>query len=906
MTPVRPQPPRIAQSLLMSVLPRGVRAALVADLADAYRAPNRRHPRRWYWGQVARAVWPPTLAALYIQQQPAESNMTPHIGSPLDSLFYDTRFALRGFRRRPFFTAMVVATLALGIGANATMFGVLDRLLLQPPMHIADAERVVMLHVTKRGEPWVQTTQPFVLRTIMKNGVADFADVAVATPTGVVRRQYYPIGRGSTASRVAGSLVSSNYFSVLGVHPALGRFFAADDDASNPAKIAVLGYGYWQRRYAGRIDALGQSIESGTSRYTIVGVAPKGFTGTETRDVDVWLPIGAADGLRFVKERDWKTSASSQWLLLIARLRPGASPERATAQATATYRNWIRSRVTNPSPERLARVDSQDIVLGSLVPGKSLWKWGMSGSDSTIRIIKLLGGVALMVMLIACANVANLLLVRSLGRRREIAVRLALGVSRRRLVGGLVVEGMVLSMGGAVGGVGIAALTSQFVRLWLIGDGAWTGGVVSPRVFAFTLVAGVVAGIATSLLPALHATRSDVASSLKAGASEGIVHRSRTRSVLLVLQAALAIVLLSGAGMFLRSLRNAASLDLGVDVEHTLIAQVNQSIIDLDAVESRRMFDRFAERVRTVPGVKETAVSVALPFSMSWGVRLSIPGRTLPTLQQQPVQYAVTPSYFDVLGIRLLSGRTLDQGDRAGAVPVALVNETMARFYWPNKSPIGACLRVGEDTMPCTTVVGVVANTNRQDLVEGLVPQIYRPLDQVPQAEVQSIVAFFGYTLIARARGDAASFVEPVRQAIQSVGPDVPYANVQTMRDLLGSHTRSWELGARVFTAFGALALVLAAIGLFSVVAFTIGQRMHEFGVRAALGAQRADILRLTLVRGIAPAAAGVILGIGLTLADPATLGVASAVMLSCAVVASFVPAWRATRVNPTIALRAD
>jgi ABC-type antimicrobial peptide transport system permease subunit len=290
-------------------------------------------------------------------------------------------------------------------------------------------------------------------------------------------------------------------------------------------------------------------------------------------------------------------------------------------------------------------------------------------------------------------------------------------------------------------------------------------------------------------------------------------------------------------------------------------------------------------------------------------------------LQETPKQYAVTPGYFDALGIRLVAGRTFTDADRMGTAPVTVINETIARFYFGGTNPVGACLKIEADTMPCTTVVGVVTNTRRQDLVEGPVPQLYRPLDQLPASVTDGTVSFFGYILVARTRGDASAFVEPLRRAMQSVGSQVPYARVQSMRAILGNKTRGWELGARVFTAFGALALLLAAVGLFSVVAFTIGQRMHEFGVRSALGAQASDLLRLTIVRGLTPAAVGIVVGILLSLAsgrfvgallfqvspsDPAVLAGASSVLFVAAVVASLVPAMRAVRVDPTIALRAD
>jgi predicted permease len=843
----------------------------------------------------------------------------------LDALWYDAHYALRGFRRRPGFTAVIVATLALGIGANTTMFGLLDRLLLEAPGHIADPDRVVLFNIRWPGLDGAQTSQPYAMRTVLAQQVSDFADVAAATPTAVVHRTYYPVGRGPTATRVAGALVDANYFSLLGVQPALGRFFLPDEETvARPQKLAVLGYGYWQRQYAGRRDVIGQTIDVGVSRYTIVGVTPAGFTGTEMRDVDVWLPIVAADGLRFDNSPDWTTSGGSQWLLILARLKPGARVERAEAQATVAFRNWERHRIATSrfsSPAALARVDSEFAVLGSIIPGKSPWKWGLSGSDSDVNISKLLGAVSLMVLLIACANVANLLLVRALGRRREIAVRLALGVSRRRLIEQLVTEGMLLAVMGAIGALIVTALATPLVRTWLIGEGAWSGGTINARVLAFNAGVALVTGIVTALVPALQTSRPDLTSALKSGSREGAIHRSRTRTGLLIMQAALAIVLLAGAGMFIRSLQKVAALDLGVEVDHVLVGQINHSVAGLSNEEAHRLYDQFAERTRTLPGVTASAVSVGLPFNLSWGARVSIPGRELPQKMQQTYQYAITPDYFKVMGIRLRSGRAFTTSDREGTAPVAIVNETMARRLWPNQSPIGACVRVGGDTMPCATVVGVVTNTRRQDLVEDAISQVYRPLDQLSPAITGNTVSFFGYTLVVRTSGDAANFAEPVRQTIQSVGASVPYANVQTIRSLLGRHTRAWELGARVFSAFGALALLLAAIGLFSVVAFTIGQRTHEFGVRAALGAQRGDLLRLGLVRGLAPAAAGVVIGVLVALAagrfvasllfdvsprDPMVLSLASGLLLVASIAAALVPAMRASRVDPTVALRAE
>jgi predicted permease len=839
-----------------------------------------------------------------------------------DELLRDVRFALRGMRRQPGFTLTVVVTLALGIGANATMFGLIDRLLLRPPPHVAEPDRLVLFNLQRARQGGVQTTQPYGMVTAMREQVSDFSSVSVSTPAATSRRQYFPLGRGPTGTRAAGVLVSGNYFTTLGVHPALGRFFLPDEESLQHAeKLAVIGYGFWQSHFSGRRDAIGAALDVGTAKYTVIGVTPRDFSGTELSDVDLWLPIEAADGLRFARGPGWATSADAQWLNVIARLAPGVTVQHAAAQATAAARGWMATHLTRPTPAQLAALDSEVVVLGSVLPSKSISGFGISAQSSEVKISKLLAAVAVMVLLLACANVANLLLLRALQRRREIAVRLALGVSRGRLIMQLLIEGMVLTFLGAAGALVVVAVASGVVRQWLLADLAWAGSGVDLRVLAFTAAVALLTGVTTSLVPALQASRPDLTGSLKAGVREGVTQRSRLRSMLLVTQAALAIVLLAGAGLFTRSLRNVNALDVGIDADHMLVGQINQNSTGLTNADARRLYDEFAERARALPGVKAAAVSVAMPFGLSWGATVSLLGQRVPNVASNPYQYAVTPDYFDALGMHLVAGREFTAADRFGTEPVVIVNQTMARLFWRDRSPIGQCLKVGADTMPCTTVVGVVNDTRRQDLVEGLISQIYRPLDQLPTSYTNSMVSFFGYTLVVGTRGSPDALVEPLRRTMQAVGSSVPYANVRTMRDVLGGQTRSWYLGARVFSAFGVLALVLAGIGLFSVVAFTVGQRRHEFGIRTALGARPGDLLRLTVTRGIAPVLVGIVAGVilalvagrfvesllfGVSARDPAVLGTASAALLVCAVVASLAPALRAARADPTIALRAD
>ena len=836
----------------------------------------------------------------------------------LESLRADTVSALRGFRARPGLVSVIVLVFALGLGANATMFGMLDRLLLRPPDRIADPGRVYDLGVRDLGEPWTQNTFSYAAYADFRDHVAGFADLAAATMAVTNQRKYFPLGRGAGAERVAGELVTGNFFRTLGVQPLIGRFFLPTDDSAGADRAAVIGYGFWRRHFGGRADAVGRPIEIGAARYTVVGVAPSGFTGVELPEVDVWLPVHVADGLRFDATPRWDKSRNAQWLRIVGRLRPGISASQARDQATSVYREMEEQRLAeHPEWSRWLHPDSESAVVTSIIPSKAV-----ADADGSVKIAVLLSAMAVVVLIIACANVANLLLVRALARRREIAVRLALGVGRGRLIRQLLVEGVILAGAGGAGALLIAFWGSRAIRSLLLGDAAWVGSGVDWRVFGFTAAAALLTGLVTGLAPALQAARTDLNTGLKQGgyANPGSGGFG-ARSVLLGTQSALALVLLAGAGLFVRSLENVAQLPFGVDVNRVLIAQMNAGSVGLAPVESRRLFLAFADRARAVPGISDAAVSLGLPFGLSWSTSIQVPGKPAPGLRQEPVQYAVTPGYFHTLGISLLEGREFTDADRAGTLPVALVNQTTADVYWPGENPVGQCARLGSDSAPCTTIVGVVSNTRRQQIVEGLVPQVYRPLAQRADSEADGTAAFFGYTLVVRGGGDVSHLAEPVRRALQGTDPLVPYVTVRPLADMVGAQTTTWRLGASVFSAFGGLALLLAAVGLYSVLSFGVAQRFREFGVRLALGARAPDLMRQTMAQGLVPVTAG--LGVGILLAllsaklvtsllfgvspqDPVVLGAVSAILLVAAGAASAAPAWRAARVDPAAALRIE
>ncbi|HVX40796.1 MAG TPA: ABC transporter permease [Gemmatimonadaceae bacterium] len=836
----------------------------------------------------------------------------------LDALEQDVRYALRGIRSRPAFAAAVAITMALGIGVDATMFGVLDRLLFRAPDGITQPDRVFQIETHALDQPWYNSSFSYA-------EYADFRDhPGGLEAVGVVQRpKDFPLGRGVTGTSVSGALASASFFTALGVHPALGRFFQPDEDDPNaPRNVAVIGYGFWRRHFAGSRAAIGSSLEIGAHDYRVVGVAPNGFNGIGLTDVDVWLPISAPSGFRFDNSDHWLTSHNSNYLSIVARTKPGVAPKLAAEQATAAYRASLRERIAeNPTAAKYIHPDSSVALLVSLIPGRVPAGMAVTVDRKSLEVARLIGLMAIVVLIIACANVGNLLLVRAFDRRREIAIRLALGVTRTRLAGQLFVEGVLLSLIGGIGALIMTALASGTVRVWLLGKGASSAGVVDGRMLAFTAIVTIATGVATSLVPVMQSAKADVNGALKSGVREGAARRSRTREALLVVQAALAIVLLAGAGLFVRSVQNVHALPLGIDVPHVVVADFDHRGVGMTNEQAQQLYEQMIARVGAVPGVRAAALSVGLPFALSWSTDIYVPGRTLPHTSQNPLQYAVTDGYFDALGIPTVMGRRFTASDARGAPSVAIINEAMAQLYWPTMNPVGQCARIGADTAPCTTIVGVVKNTRRQDLVEGLTPQIYRPIDQVPRESIDGTVSFFGYKMVVRTTGDAAQFVDAVRRAMQSTSSLVPYPNVRPMEDLLGRQMRAWELGARVFIAFGVLALLLAVVGLYSVSAFSVAQRTREFGVRSALGAQGVDLVRLTLTTSLRPVLTGLVAGVaiavlagrfveamlfGISARDPAVLGGVCAVLLVAGTAANLAPALRASRVDPAAALRAE
>jgi predicted permease len=529
-------------------------------------------------------------------------------------------------------------------------------------------------------------------------------------------------------------------------------------------------------------------------------------------------------------------------------------------------------------------------------------------------------GVAAVVLVVACANAGNLVLARTLRRRREVAVRLALGISRARLVRLLLAESVVLSLAGGVAGLLLAVGGGRILKAVLLPSGA----TISGRVLVLTGLAALVTGLLVGLVPALQGSRPDLTTALKAGAREGGTQRSRLRTTLTVVQAALSVVLLVGAGLFVRSLWNVRSLRLGVEPDRVLMvdlgeawatghADVAQSNEARAPVQMRDFFARALERVRAIPGVESASISNGTPFQSSVMFDLEVPGwDSIPKLPGGgPYVTSVSSDYFRTMGTRLVRGRLFTAEESATGERVAVVSETMARTLWFGQDPMGRCL-VMMRSSGCYSVVGVVEDTRRFQVVgEPAAMQYYVPLGQ----------DFRGAMLLIRSVGPRASMVETVRRELQRLDPGIGYISVRSPQDNVDWQVHPWRLGATMFVVFGALALLVAAIGLYSLIAYLVAQRTHEFGVRVALGARAADIARLVMGRGVGAAAAGVVIGVALALAlgrlvepllfetapyDAGVFFVVTATLLAFAVLASLVPTWRATRVDPVTALRSE
>lgn len=686
-------------------------------------------------------------------------------------------------------------------------------------------------------------------------------------------------------------------FPLLGVEPHRGRFYTADEDRPDDAvNVAVIDHGFWRSEYGGAADVLGRSVTIADVDYTIIGVAPPRFTGPELKPVSVWLPLST--GHRPI--RDWTTGWNARWLHVIARLRPGVSREAAATDATMAYRTVAEGH-NHPSSASAAEGTI------SLLP----LRYGLAGEEpAETSVARWLLGVAVVVLLIAAANVANLLLARMLRRRREVAVRLALGISHGRLVRLLLSESLLLAAAALAGALVLAYWGGQVVRVALLPDVQW-GPPLGGRSLLFAAGATLLTGLLIGVAPALRSRRHDLTRGLRTGAAETGGRRAGARAALTVVQAAFSLVLLVGAGLFVRSLWIVSRLDLGIDTHRVIAVSTT-----LDRETSQDVYLRQAlTRLRTHPGVEGAALALGTPLRGGFGVPVRVPGRdSIPTLPGGgPYITAGTAGYFATVGTDIVRGRGFEEGEGGSTEAVVVVNETMAGTLWPGEDALTKCLIIGGDDAPCARVVGIAENAHHSGIREELVMQYY-----IPYGQEQGICCA---QIVVRPRGDVMDFIRELRQVLHALHPGVRYVNMTPLQTVLDPEIRPWRLGATMFMIFGALALLIAAVGLYSVMAYGVTQRRAEIGVRMALGARTAGIVGMILRQGVTLVLIGVAIGAALVLAsghliepllfetdgrDVLVIGAAAAVLALAAVLASIVPAMRAGRTDPLSALRVE
>lgn len=818
----------------------------------------------------------------------------------IDRFRQDAVYAWRGFRRTPAFTATVVATLGLGIGVNAAMFSFVDHVFFRAPVGVVDPDDVRRLYIRMPRNVTATANGIFgnfnyARFSAVEQRIGDSIPLAIYTPSsGKILRVESTVD----SSRI--SFVSTNYFSILGVRPALGRLFAPEEQSlDNPVAVAVISDALWRRVFSADPAALGRTFQLNKRRFTIVGVAPPGFSGLDMNLAEVWSPLPALD-VAGRNGQPWYRSNYGNFFSAIARVPSNTVEARVSSAGTAALRT-VRDYGRDPDT-------TLSLLTGSIVQAR-----GPAQIDPAIHVSSRVAGLAFLVLIIACANVANMLLLRATSRRREIAVRRALGGSRARLFGQVLTESTLLGL--MSGGMALlfALWAGRAVRQLVLPTVHWSAAAIDLRVAAMVTAIAFAVGFAAGLFPAAFANGIDLSDGLKAGAPHQRTRKNRSQAALLVLQTALSVVLLVAAGLFARSLSNVRGIDLGYD-PNGLVTVTTWENEDAPRNVSAEL-PLILERLRGMPGVVAASLSQAAPMTGWGGGPVFLPGRDsmLFVGNDIPTSLRVGPGFFAASGVRLIAGRDFTNEDRLGAQAVVVVDERIAQSQWPGENPLGKCVLVGKRDAGCSAVIGVVESVHRSRVIEGGAAQYYMPLGQSRDP---------GTAIVARVTsGHEASVAAALRAELRPLFYNQSAFVVRTLHDVTANELRPWRMGAILFAALGVLAVVVAAIGVYGVVAYATAQRTHEMGVRIALGAEPRQILDLVLATNARVVVSGIVIGViaslmlgrlvasllfGVVPGDPSVIIGAIVTMCIVAGVASAVPGWRATRVNPVDALRHD
>ena len=802
----------------------------------------------------------------------------------------DFRYSLRMLLKNPGVTIAAVLSLALGIGANATIFTWVQAVLLTPLPGVPQADRMMVLAPSARDGSERSLSYP------------NFRDIRDRATTFAILgqdAQVLSISHEEHAERAFGMLVTGNFFAVVGAPPMLGRtFLPAEDRTLGAAPVIVLSHAYWQRRFGGDPAIVGKIIKVNSHPYTMVGVMRPEFIGTALGvAADVWVPMMQHAQLRPGGSR--LEARGSSWMTAMVRLRPGVAVEQAKADLESIRAQLEREYPTNEG-WRL-----------NLVP---VWQspWGAPMVLRPVLIV--LAGVVTVLLLIACANVANLLLSKAVGRRREIAVRLSLGASRARIVRQLLIESTMLSLLGGAVAVVVASWSAGLLMAFVppVDVPIELGLRVNGSVLLFTFGVSLLTGFVFGLAPALHASRPQLTQALReeSGRASAGSTRQRLRHSLVVAQVALCLILLIGAGLFLQSLRRGQQLETGFDPDNVVLAGFDVFPVGYDRTRGTAFFARVLERVRALPGAEGAALARTVPLGFSGHPSTGIDVEGYQPRKDEDVVIAyneVSDGYFETMRIPIVAGRSFTLHDLADAPPVVIINEAMAKRYWAGEDPVGRFVRRDKDRLQ---VVGIAKDGKYRSLTESPRPFIYFPLPQSYRSAVR---------LHVRTATDASSTIESIRQALRELDLGLPVTETVTMRDHLDEAVFAQRIGATMLAIFGALALTLAAVGLYSVMSYAVSQRTREMGVRLALGASPGELRRMVVTSGMRVAAIGLIIGVagaagvsqlltsllnGVSPTDPITFAIVLSTLAAVAFVAAWIPARRASSVDPIVALR--
>jgi len=813
----------------------------------------------------------------------------------METIWQDLRYSLRVLAKAPGFTAVAILTLAIGMGASVTIFSWVRAVLLNPLPGVAEPDRIVALESLTPDADWVPTS--YLDFRDLRDNCKLMESMSVAKPVALA------VGNEDNIERVWGEVVSGNFFDLLRVKPELGRFFstAEVDHQQNAHPLAILSHSYWSSHYHADPRVIGAMVRINHFPYTIIGVAPKAFHGSMPGlTFDMWAPATmygqlASTGDSTLLDRKWRT------FRVLVRLAPGVSIEQARAEVQSHAKDMARDNA-----------DTNQGMSATLLP---MWKAHYGIQDSLLGPLSILIAACGVVLLIVCANVANLLLTRASTRQKEFSTRLALGAPRSRLVSQVLTESFLIAAAGSVAGLAVVSwLRDSFG--WLLPRSSvptLARAPIDAGVLLFTLALGFAVALLAGIAPALHAAKGNVHEMLKEGGRTGSsVHSNRLRELLVTSEMALAVVALIGAGLLVKSYRQMSDIRPGFDPEHVAVAQLDLSAASYDAQQADSFYQRLSEHLERQPGVAAVSYADYVPLSISAGSweDLQIQGYVpLPGDNMKIYRSLVSPGYFGLMKIPILEGRDFNMRDDITAPPVMIVNQEFVRRYIATGIAVGRLVRGWGKWF---RIVGVVQNSKIYRLTEAPQPYFYVPMRQIYRPEM-------GLVFYVRASSSISSAITALQRQAQAVDPAVPVFDVTSLNDIIAASLFAQRISASLLGVLGNVALLLAAVGLYGVMAYSVAQRTNEIGIRMALGALSRDVLRLVLGQAAKLAMMGVVVGIavalaltrlmstllfGVSAADPTTFAGVALLLVVVALAASYIPVRRAMKLDPMVALR--